>query len=104
FSFLTDRGVEGYTHDWTENKYYDGSRPLSLLDHVGGNPLLAYVARGKYSPEQYELVRKWAKKSFGYFEEFAVPQMDAEGQETFKKMKEIGMPLVARVDKATSEM
>jgi hypothetical protein len=104
FSFLTNRGVESYGHDWGENKYLDGSKPLPLLDHVGGNPLLAYVARGKYSPEQYEILRKWAKKGFGYFEEFGVPQMDEAGQETFKKFKEIGTPLVDRLDKATSQL
>ncbi|MCC7087419.1 MAG: hypothetical protein IT427_20645 [Pirellulales bacterium] len=104
FSYLTDRGIEGYGYDWSENTLYDGSKPLSLLDHVGGNPLLALVARGKYSPEQYDMVRKWAKMAFGYFEEFATPQMSPDDQETFKKVKELGMPLVERLDKANSEM
>jgi hypothetical protein len=104
FSFLTDRGVEGYGYDWGEDKVYDGSKPLSLLDHVGGNPLLAYVARGKYRPEDYQLVQKWVKKGYQYFEEFGVPSMDDDAQETFKKIKEIGTPLIKRLDKATGEL
>jgi hypothetical protein len=104
FSYLTDRGIESYSHDWGENNVYDGSKPLSLLDHVGGNPLLAYVARGKYRPEDYQLVQKWVRKGYQYFEEYGVPALDDEQQETFKKIKEIGTPLVKRLDKATGEL
>jgi hypothetical protein len=104
FSFLSDHGIEGYQYDWSKNLDIDGSKPLGLLDHCGGNPLLAYVARGKYSPEQYETLRKWVRKGFGYFEEFAVPEFSADEREKFDKMKEAAEPLVERIDKATGQM
>src|SRR5262249_52019085 len=42
FSMLVDRGIESYRYDWSQNVELDGSKPLTLLDHVGGNPLLAF--------------------------------------------------------------
>lgn len=104
FSFLTSRGIEGYAYDWSQNLYWDASKPLDLLDHVGGNPLLVAAGRTKYSPQQYEMVRKWAGKAFGYFEELAMPHFSAEEKQQFSKFKEIALPLLARLDKATGQM
>jgi len=56
FSFLCQRGIEAYAYDWTQGQRLDGSRPLDLLEHVGGNPILAIVARGKSDAEEYEIL------------------------------------------------
>src|SRR5262249_46646785 len=40
FTFWTGRGFEGYTYDYTKYTDVEGSRPLTLLDHVGGDPIL----------------------------------------------------------------
>ncbi len=96
--------MEGYHYDWAQNLYADGTKPLDLLEHLGGSPLLAIVGRSKYSPQQYESFRKWVTKAFGYFEELAIPEFSAEEQEQYKKIKEAGMPLVERLDKATGQM
>src|SRR5262249_4747963 len=53
FSFLTARGTESYDYNWSEHPHVDSSRPLTLLQHIGGNPALAVVGRSKYSPESY---------------------------------------------------
>ena len=82
----------------------DGSKPLGLLNHVGSNPLLAYVSRSKYSPQQYDLFRKWVKKGFGYFEDLAVPQLSDEERQKYDKFKEALAPLMDRLDVATSQM
>ncbi len=104
FSFLTPQGIEGYRYDSTQNLYADGSKPLELLEHVGGTPILAVVGRSKHSPQQYESLRKWVKKAFGYFEDLAIPEFSGEEQEQYKKIKEAAMPLVARLDVATGQM
>ena len=44
-SFLADRGVEGYRYAWGGHDRLDGSKPLGLLEHVGGNPILGVVVR-----------------------------------------------------------
>jgi hypothetical protein len=79
----------------------DDSKRLTLLDHVGGNPVLAVIARSKYSPEQYDGLVKWLKKGYGYFEEFGLPQMPAEEQAKFRYVAEMAIPLLTRIDTAT---
>ncbi|HEY2761528.1 MAG TPA: hypothetical protein VGI75_12315, partial [Pirellulales bacterium] len=104
FSFITPQGVEGYRYDWTANQYFDATKPLDILNHVGGTPILAVAGRSKYSPQHYELVRKWMQKAFGYFEEIALPQFSAEEKAHYEKVKAAGMPLVQRLDETTGKM
>ena len=78
FSFLTPRGYESYSYNWTQNKTLDDSKRLTLLDHVGGNPVLAAVSRSKYSPQQYDMLVKWLVKGYGYFEQFGLAHMPDE--------------------------
>jgi hypothetical protein len=101
FSFLTPRGYESYSYNWTQNQLMDDSKRLTLLDHVGGNPVLAVIARSKYSPEQYDMVVKWAKKGYGYFEEFGLPRMPPEEQAKFRHVAQLAIPLLRRIDAAT---
>ena len=74
-SFLTDRGIEGYQYAWGSHGPLDGSKPLGLLEHVGGNPLLGLVARQKVDVKDYDLMVKWAKTAYGYFHDFGLPLM-----------------------------
>ncbi len=104
FSFMTDQGLEGYQYDWTEYPGLDGSKPLPLLSHVGGDPLLAVVGRGKSSPEDYDLVVKWAKTAYGYFDKFAVPRMNEREQREFRQAMDIVRPLLKRIDRINREL
>src|SRR5690606_3063341 len=49
FAFRSPRGLEGSSYNWTEDLAYDGSQPLSILDHVGGSPIGFAAARWKYA-------------------------------------------------------
>jgi len=65
FSFLNDRGYEGYAWNWARNQPFDGSKRLDLLEHAGGAPLGVMVSRMKNDPEgldvAIELIRQaWA--------------------------------------------
>jgi hypothetical protein len=103
FSFLTPRGIEGYSYDWTLNPQLDGSKPLDLLSHTGGSPLGLVVSRTKAAPEQYALVVKWMKKAYGYIEKFGVSALDADAKAKYNKMAEKMQPLLARLNKTTAE-
>jgi hypothetical protein len=85
FSWMTDRGFEGFTYDWTPDRDADGSKPLTLLQHVGSNPILAWVSRAKVDPQEFDLFVKWIKVAYGYLE---------------KKVR----PLFVRLEKTTREM
>ena len=64
FNFLTEQGIEGYTYNWTENRYFDDSQPLTILQHVGGNPALMFAAREKKNFEEYDFLAKWSERIF----------------------------------------
>jgi hypothetical protein len=100
-SFLTPRGYESYSYDWTQNLSMDDSKRLTLLDHAGGTPLLAAVTRSKYNPKDYDLLVKWLKKAYAYAEEFALPQAPPEEQEKFRQGMQFALPLLKRIDQAT---
>ena len=104
FTFMTPSGMEGYTYDWSEPSQLDGSKPLSLLKHVGGSPILALVGRAKTSPEGYDLLVKWVKVAYGYFEDFVKPQIGDSEREDFEKFIGKAIPLVKRLDKANRDL
>ncbi|MCD4726229.1 MAG: hypothetical protein K8R46_01090 [Pirellulales bacterium] len=104
FSFLTDRGVESYRYAWGDHGGLDGTKPLGLLQHVGGNPILGVVFRRRVSPENYDLMSKWAKTAYGYFEEFGLPTMPDEDRRKLEEFLEGALPLMERMDKINREL
>jgi hypothetical protein len=104
FSMLTDRGFEVITYDWSENLSWDASKPLPLLKHVGGAPLLAVIGRSKYSPRDYELLVKWLRTGWIYARALVLPNLDDAEREQAEKFIEIARPLVERLDNATGKM
>jgi hypothetical protein len=104
FSFLTPRGQESYSYDWGQHLGADGSKPLTLLDHVGGSPLLAAVGRSRYSQEPYQLLVKWLKVGHRYFEDFAVPNFGDEEKKQYEQAMKAFQPLFKRLDEATGKM
>jgi hypothetical protein len=104
-SFLVDHGVESYQYAWGGHGCMDGSQPLGLLEHVGGNPLVGAVARHKpLSVQNYDKAVKWAAKAYGYFKEFGLPAMPGENREKVEKFLEAALPLAQRLDKANREL
>ena len=78
FSFMTDRGFEGYSYNHGKHIGLDGSKPLTLLEHLGGNPLVAVVARGKVSVKDYEEGIKQLKKAYEQLDEIAKDKLKGE--------------------------
>ena len=104
FSFLTDRGVESYRYAWGDHGGLDGTKSLGLLQHVGGNPILGIVVRQRVSPANYDLLSKWAKTAYGYFEEFGLPMMPDEDRRKLEDFLKGALPLVERLDKTNREL
>ncbi|MDH3719024.1 MAG: hypothetical protein OES79_12975, partial [Planctomycetota bacterium] len=103
FSFLTDRGYEAYRYNWVTNSQLDGSKPLPLLNHLGGSPMFAVLARTEYRPQDYELIVKWLKKGRVYFEKYAVPEMKENEQEQYQQLAEVAFPILGRLDTINRE-
>ncbi len=104
FSFLTDRGFEGYSYDYSKHAGLDSSKPLTLLDHLGGNPLMAVVARGKVSVKDYEEGIKGLVKAYEEMDEIAKDKLKGEDKERYAKAKTDFLPLLERLNKTTAKL
>ena len=104
-STLTERGYDCYSYDWSKTPQYDASKPLDLLQHLGGSPLVAFCARTKQRPgDAYAMMVKWLEVAHGDFEQMAVPHMKPDEQKQYQHWMEFAKPLLARVDNATKTM
>jgi hypothetical protein len=104
FSFLTPTGQESFAYDWTENLSDDGSKPLTLTQHLGGSPILAGVSRARYDPESYQKTVKWIKTFYGYFDDFVLPQLNGDQKKQYEEFTKIVFPILKRLDNATGKM
>jgi hypothetical protein len=104
FSFRSRRGVEGYGYDYGEHSSVDGSKPLTLLNHVGGSPLFAMVGRSQSLPESYQKLAKALQIGYRYFRELGLPKLDQDARERFEQIAKAVGPLIERLDRVTSTM
>jgi hypothetical protein len=103
FSYLAPRGSESYSYDWSTIDRDLGSKPLDLVQHVGGAPLLAVVGRGKISTNDYREFVEVVKLVDGYFEELALPQLLPD-QSKYRELMDFAKPLLQRASDATEKM
>lgn len=59
YSFRTGRGWETFSYDYTPTAGPPQTKPLTLLNHVGGAPLIAAVWRSGTTIEDYRNAVKW---------------------------------------------
>lgn len=89
-SFQTPRGQESFLYDYAPNPKQDYSKELSLLNHTGGDPILAVIGRSKVNPEHWDILVKWIKKGDGYLRKFGFPMIEQmAGEDTVKKIEQV---------------
>ncbi|MBN2292638.1 MAG: hypothetical protein JXM70_09445 [Pirellulales bacterium] len=101
--FISERGIEDICFNWGKYPQMDASKPLTILNHMGGAPLFAIAGRAKTSPENYDLIVKWTKIAYGYVEKFALPLMPPKDREKFDKLAKAVAPLLGRLDDINRE-
>jgi hypothetical protein len=104
FAFSTKRGYESFSYDWGKNPTSDGSKPLSLLEHVGAKPLAFALSREQSSGEEYQLLVRLIKLGVEYFEDLALPQAPDQVRDLYEQFMKEARPLFARIDGATSKL
>ncbi len=104
FRFMTDNGYEDYQYNWGSHPHLDGSKPLGLLSHMDGNPILGIVGRRKVLIEHYDNLVKWGKVGWNYMEELALPRLPEEKRAKAQAFLADLKPLLARLDTATRDM
>jgi hypothetical protein len=104
FTFLTQKGCEGYTYERTENEELDGSKALTMLDHLGGSPLFFACNRTRHSPQDYETLVKVIKLAHQYFEELGLSKLPGDAQQQYSQVMKAAIPLLIRLDRTTGKM
>ena len=102
YSFLTDRGTEGYSYNWMASNL-DGSKPLTLLNHVGAAPILAAVARTKSDPGAYEKMEDIVSKLYQYGVEIGLPKVPAEQRAHVQLALEKLVPIIKKFSTTTKK-
>ena len=102
-SFLTEKGMESYAYNWTENQLLNGSTSLDVLNHIGGDPLLAIAWREHVYPEVYDRIVHWVRVGHKYFEEFGVPEMSDRDRRKYEKVVKLVKPLCQELGKVNRE-
>lgn len=101
FTFRTDRGWETFSYDSTPPSG-PAPKPLTLLQHVGGNPILAAVSRSSTTVEEYQSFAKWAGRFGGHAEKvikLKVPNAD----EGLKLYRDKFLPLIQELSDVTEK-
>jgi hypothetical protein len=102
-AFLTPRGYEAYQYSDGQRPMMDSSKPLSILHHVGSNPLLMVASRSKQNIEDYEQSVAWLKKMAGHVEEVAKEKTDSDDWAKYEEIRGRVVELLKRFDEATRE-
>ena len=93
FSFLADRGYEGYSWNWARNQPFDGTKRLELLEHAGGAPLGVMVSRMKSDPEGIDAAVDIIRGAWALFQKHGRPEMGIDEREKLDAFSEHVAPL-----------
>lgn len=104
FTYLTQRGYEGYEYRYGEFPDRDSSQRLTLLDHVGGDPILAAVGRSKGTLQRYQALSKWIKITYGHVEPLVLEKVGEKEKEKYEEVSKLIFPLLKRWDEINATM
>jgi hypothetical protein len=102
FSVRTARGWETFDYDYTDPGPGQ-PRPLTLLNHLGGNPLLAAVWRSGTTIEDYRALVKWVTVFAGHAEK-AVVAKELLPEESIKAFRKEVVPLLRELNDITEKL
>jgi hypothetical protein len=102
-AYLTARGYEMFQYTTASRPMLDSSKPLSILSHVGGNPLVLLATRSKQSVEDYTEIVKWLKKIASDGEKIYEKTGDEDEVAKYKEFRDRGVALLKRLDTANRE-
>jgi hypothetical protein len=104
YSHLTPHGYEGRLYDWSQYDRLNGDEPLTVLNHLGGEPLGFFAMRRDWTVDDYEQGVQWLRRGVHYFEKIGLEEMTPERQAAYARMRRQLEPQLARLDRATREL
>jgi hypothetical protein len=102
--FLTDRGYEAFQYQTGDQPMLDSSKPLEILNHIGGNPLLLVASRSNDTVEDYDAAIKWLTKTAGHVEEIAQSKAEPDDWARYMEYRDRVIELLHRINKANREL
>ncbi len=101
--FLTDRGYEGFQYQTGTQPMMDSSKPLTILNHVGGNPMLCVASRSSDTVEDYDEAIAWLKRTAGHVEQIAESKAKPEDWAEYLKYRDRVVAMLDRLNTANRE-
>jgi len=98
-AFMTARGYEAFNYSEGKRSMFDSSKPLTILSHVGGNPLMVVASRSKQNVKEYEEAVVSIKKLAADVEQVAEEKVEAEKWAKYQELRKRVTPLLDRLDK-----
>ena len=100
FAFLSDRGQESYSYNYSV--YPNGVTPkrLGILEHLGGSPLIAVAGRVGDPTPGYKMLAKWIKTIYGHADAVASDLAPAV-QQSFQQGLDMVGPFIKKFDDIT---
>jgi hypothetical protein len=100
----SSEGLELTNYDHTEPMHWDGTKPLTILDHVSSAPLAFWAGRNKGFEDLYGTLSKVSTRGYELFEKHVLasfrPEAQAEAKPFFDRMKGV----VKKFDRAVRDL
>ena len=100
-SYMIPTGQEQYLFSWATGG--PNEKPLELLNHLGGSPILGFVGICPLDVEKYDMMVGWVDIAWRYFQRFGVAKMSEGKQAEIKEAVELFGPILAEFHKTTRE-
>jgi hypothetical protein len=101
-AFLTDRGQESYGYNWGTAPDTAAPKPLAIVDHLGGSPVIALAGPVGDPTPGYQTLVKWIKIIHGHADA-AVKELAPElFYQNMQTDMEMALPYLKKFDEITS--
>lgn len=100
FAFQSPRGYEGYSYQFGMGRLLDGSRPLSILEHAGGEPIFVAAGRSKQMGPALVMARDFYARYFYYLDKILALKVPEQDKEKYLRGREALLPVLKRLDEA----
>ncbi|MEX0612846.1 MAG: hypothetical protein WD229_12065, partial [Pirellulales bacterium] len=102
-TFLTARGYEGFRYQSGSRPMMDSSKPLTILNQVGGSPMLVFASRSNDTVEDYDAAIDWLRRTARHVEQIVETKADPEDWAKYQQYRERALGLLRRINKANRE-
>jgi hypothetical protein len=102
-TYLTSRGMEGFRYQSGVQPMWDSSKAITLLEHVGGNPLAFVATRAQENPEDYSEAVEWVKRIGAQVETIVKSKVEPDQWAQYQQYRDRGVALLERLDRANRE-